>query len=94
MKMKAVFLAALVFVVFQGTANAISLPQLWTADGYREVTAVNTSVITYMPAHADNFASEALCELWITNQNAIDPENNVKNYEAKQRVVAACSQQR
>lgn len=90
------FKAALIVVsmIWMGHANAISLPQLWTADGYREVTAINTSMITYMPVHADNFASQALCELWIDNQNAINPVNNVKNYAAEQRVVAACSQQR
>jgi len=92
--MKAVFLAALVFMMFQGTANAISLPQFWTADGYREVTAVNTSGITYLPVSADNFDSLSRCESWIDEQNAMAPGQNVKNYAAKQRVVAACSQQR
>lgn len=92
--MKAVFLAALVFVAFQGTANAISLPQFWTADGYREVSAGNNSAITYLPVSADNFDSMARCESWIDEQNAMAPGNNVKNYAAKQRVVATCSQQR
>lgn len=92
--MKAVFLAALVFVVFQGNANAINLPQFWVADGYREVSATNTAGITYMPFKADNFDSQARCESFLDEQNAIAAGRNIKGYAGTQRVVAACSQQR
>lgn len=92
--MKAVFLAALVFVVFQGNANALSLPQLWVADGYREVSAANNVVITYLPFKAENFDSQARCESYIDAQNLIVPGQNIKGYAGKQRVVADCAQQR
>lgn len=82
------------YFVVPAQAHAINLPQFWTADGYREVSAGNNSAITYLPVSADNFDSMARCESWIDEQNAMAPGNNVKNYAAKQRVVATCSQQR
>ena len=94
-KLTLVAIAAFYFVVpVQAQAHAINLPQFWTADGYREVSAGNNSAITYLPVSADNFDSMARCESWIDEQNAMAPGNNVKNYAAKQRVVATCSQQR
>ena len=92
--MKSVFLASIFFIMFQGNANAISLPQFWVADGYREVTAVNTGTISYLPFKSDNFDSLARCESFIDEQNSLAPGRNIKGYASAQRVVASCSQQR
>ena len=91
------FKAALVLVtalVFVNNANAISLPQFWVADGYREVTAANTGSITYLPFKVENLDSQSRCESLIDEQNAITVGRNIKGYAGTQRVVATCSQQR
>lgn len=92
--MKAVFLAAIFFMMFQGTANASLSLQLWVADGYREVTAINSGSVSYLPVKVDNFDSLARCEAYIDEQNAMFVGQNIKNYAGKQRIVATCSQQR
>lgn len=92
---KIVLVAITVFYfVVPAQAHAINLPQFWTADGYREVSAGNNSAITYLQVSADNFDSMARCESWIDAQNSMVVGNNIKNYAGKQRVVATCSQQR
>jgi len=94
-KLALVAITAAYFVVpAQAQAHAINLPQFWTADGYREVSAGNNSAITYLPVSADNFDSMARCESWIDAQNSTVVGNNIKNYAGKHRVVATCSQQR
>ena len=92
-KLALVAITAFYFVV-PAQAHAINMPQFWSADGYREVSAVNNSAITYLPVSADNFDSMARCESWIDAQNTMVVGNNIKGYAGKQRVVATCSQQR
>mgnify|MGYP006357277625 CR=1 FL=1 len=92
-KLALVAIAAAYFVV-PAQAHAINLPQFWTADGYREVSAGNNSAITYLPVSAGNFDSMARCESFIDEQNALAAGTNIKGYAGKQRVVATCSQQR
>ena len=92
-KLALVAIAAAYFVV-PAQAHTINLPQFWTADGYREVSAANNMVVTYLPFRADNFDSMARCESFIDEQNALAVGTNIKGYAGKQRVVATCSQQR
>ena len=92
-KLALVAITAFYFVV-PAQAHAINLPQFWVADGYREVTATNPAAVTYLPFKADNFDSMARCESFIDEQNALAAGTNIKGYAGKQRVVAACSQQR
>lgn len=91
-----VILAAITMAYFvvPAQAHAITLPQLWVADGYREVTAINSGSVSYLPVKVDNFDSLARCEAYIDDQNAMFVGQNIKNYAGKQRIVATCSQQR
>lgn len=89
MKMKAVFLAALVFMVFQGTANA---SEMWVADGVRQVAASNsTNPPVVLPFTASGFATEQLCLDYIADQNTLALSNTTKGYGMANKVNGKCS---
>lgn len=87
--MKAVFLAALVFVVFQGSANA---SEMWVADGVRQVAASNSSAPTVLPFGASGFATKQLCLDYIADQTELALSNNFKGYAMTNKVNGKCSQ--
>lgn len=92
------FKAALVLLTafyFVSPAQAtLPLPQVWVADGVREVAFSNDAVVKLLPFQADNFDSMARCESFIDAQNSLLMDKNLKGVATTQKVIAVCSQQR
>ena len=74
------------------SASTCALAESWVASGVRQISASNSSVVTYLPLSADGFTSEQLCNDFVTAQNSIIFEKNVKNSSVTSKVDAACSQ--
>lgn len=92
------FKAVLVLIAaayFVAPAHAtLPLPQIWVADGVREVAFSNDAVVKLLPFKVDNFDSQARCESFIDAQNTLVMDKNLKGYPTTQKVIAVCSQQR
>lgn len=73
---------------------ALTPPQFWVAEGYREVTFSNNSNVQLLPVKVDNFDSLSRCLDFIDDQNNIVTDKNLKGYAIKQKVTLACSRQR
>lgn len=86
--MKKVFLAAAMILVSTSSIAAES----WTAAGVRQVATSNFSTVQVMPVSESGFATEALCEQFIADQNALALANSVKGSKMFNHVDAKCSQ--
>ncbi|MBY0484597.1 hypothetical protein [Nitrosomonas sp.] len=82
---KAILVAALMSV------SAFASAESWVANGVRQIAASNTSAVQVLPVSENGFASEALCEQFIADQNGLALANNVKGAKMTNHVDATCS---
>jgi hypothetical protein len=74
------------------SVSTFSFAESWVASGVRQISAINSAVVTYLPISTDGFTSEQLCNDFVTAQNSIIFGNNVKGSRVISKVDAACSQ--
>ena len=87
---KSILIATIAAVLM--SISTFSFAESWVASGVRQISSSSSSVITYLPVSTDGFTSEVLCLDFITAQNSITFEKNVKGASVISKLDAVCSQ--
>lgn len=94
------FVAATVFMVTDASATALppvntnDVSPSWVASGSREVTYASSSVRHVFEVNVQNFKTEALCNDFIADQQALAIAQSSRGNLGTQVFSAICSKQR
>ncbi len=85
---KALLVVVTMLIIGCDNANAA---ESWVADGVRQVSASNSSIVTVLPFNASGFATQGLCLDYIADQNTLDLSKNTKGYAMTNKANGKCS---